>query len=593
MLFSLLVGASLFAAVPDSLEAATVVADRGLVISRTDTLRVSPSGDITSTLNLLPGLYVGDYGSLAGLKSVSLRGFGSAHTALFIDGVRVKNIQSGQADLGMLDLASTGAVVADYAQNSLSFMTARPVFGDAPVSGEVRLSYGSFGTWLPYGRLNGRLTDRWSLSASVGGTLTRGNFPLQDGTLRTNNDLKQLRTGVDLFGLLEEGDFHAKVYYNGADRGTPGSLSWPSADRQQDRNVLGQFLLRKHFGPVYTLHLSGKTAFDKLFYQSEWGNTDYRQTEFQLSSAHKFRVKPWWELSLATDLSLAGLASTLYTENRLETVVAAASAFRFSRLKANLAVEYAGVFDSNGAAWNSVSPSADLRLTLAEGLDLVAFGRRAFRTPTFNELYYPGYGNPDLKPEDAWLTDLGVDFQRKAGAWTPKLRVDGYYNWLANKIVSAPTVADPNIWLPFNVGKVQAFGADVLAGTDYARGSWTASLTARYGFQKALDKTPDSYTFDQQIPYVARHTLSVDGRLGWNGWQLGAVWNLRSGRRDAAGEMPDWNALDVSLSKDFTLGGVGLGLYAHVRNVLDCRYEIVSGYPVPGRNFMGGIRLSF
>ena len=303
MLFSLLVGASLFAAVPDSLEAATVVADRGLVISRTDTLRVSPSGDITSTLNLLPGLYVGDYGSLAGLKSVSLRGFGSAHTALFIDGVRVKNIQSGQADLGMLDLASTGAVVADYAQNSLSFMTARPVFGDAPVSGEVRLSYGSFGTWLPYGRLNGRLTDRWSLSASVGGTLTRGNFPLQDGTLRTNNDLKQLRTGVDLFGLLEEGDFHAKVYYNGADRGTPGSLSWPSADRQQDRNVLGQFLLRRHFGPVYTLHLSGKTAFDKLFYQSEWGNTDYRQTEFQLSSAHKFRVKPWWELSLATDLS--------------------------------------------------------------------------------------------------------------------------------------------------------------------------------------------------------------------------------------------------------------------------------------------------
>ena len=593
MFFSLLVSASLLAAaVPDSLQAATVVADRGLVVSRTDTLTINPLQDVTSALQQLPGLYVGDYGSLAGLKSVSLRGFGSPHTAIYIDGIRAGNVQSGQSDLGILDLQSVSSVVADYAQNSLNFLTSRPQFAGRPVSGDVRLSYGSFGTWQPYGRLNFRLGQRWSLSAQAGGILTHGNFPLEDGTLRQNNDLKQLRGALDLFGLLNGGDFHAKVYFNGADRGTPGSLTWPSTDRQSDRNVFGQFLLRKSFGPVYTLHISSKTAYDKLFYQSEWGDNTYEQTEFQLNSVHKFRVKPWWELSVAADVSLDGLSSDLYHDVRLGTVWAAATAFRFRRFKADAAVEYQGTFDRSGASWNSVSPSVDLRFTLLEGLDAVAFGRRAYRTPSFNELYYPGFGNPELKPEDAWLSDLGLDFRRKLGTFTLKARADGYYNYLTNKIISAPT-DDPYVWLPFNVGKVQAFGADVMAGFDFTSGLWLASLTARYGWQKAVDKTPDSYAFDQQISYVARHTAQVQASLAYAGWTLGVQWLLRAGRFDAAGVMPDYNVLVLTFDKSFRLGSTAIGVHFAARNLLNRRYEIISGYPVPGRNLIGGISFKF
>ena len=577
---------------PDTLEAVTVVADRGVVVSRTDTLTVNPLQDVSSTLQQLPGLYVGDYGSLSGLKSVSLRGFGSPHTALYIDGIRVGNVQSGQGDLGMLDMPSIVAVVADYAQNSLNFISGRPVFRNGPVSGDVRLQYGSFSTWQPYGRLDFRLGERWSLSASAGGVVTKGDFPLEDGTLRTNNDLRQLRGGLDLFGLLEGGDFHAKVFYNGADRGTPGSLDWPSSDRQKDRNLFGQFLLRKSFGPVYTLHLSSKASYDKLFYQSEWGNTDYGQMEFQLNSVHKFRVKPWWELSLAADVNLDGLDSNLYEDFRLGTVWAAATAFRFARFKADAAVEYAGTFDHSGASWNILSPSLDLRFTLVEGLDAVAFGRRAYRTPTFNELYYPGYGNTSLKPEDGWLTDLGLDFRRSLGGWTLKVRADGYYNYLTNKIISAPT-EDPYVWLPFNVGKVQALGADLMAGFDFVSGAWMASLTARYGWQNAVDKTPDSYTYNQQIAYVARHTAQLQGSLAFHGWTLGAQWLLRAGRYDASGSMPDYHVLDITFDKEFALGGTRIGIHAAARNVLNRRYQIISGYPVPGRHFQAGLHFRF
>ena len=593
MLFNLLLLASL-SAVPDSLEAATVVADRRWAVSRTDTLSVDPLDDAADALQQFPGLLVGDHGGLAGLKSVSLRGFGSPHTALYVDGLRVGNVQSGQNDLGFLDFASTAVIVADYAQNSLHFLSARPVFsGRRPVSGELRLQGGSFGTWQPYGRLNVRLRERWSLSAHAGGSLTKGDFPLADGTRRTNNDLRQLRSGADLFGRLDDGDFHAKIYYSGAERGTPGSLAWPSEDRQQDRNLFGQFLLHKRFGPLYSLQLSGKAGWDRLFYRSAWGDNRYEQTEWQLNSSHSFRIRPWWEVSLRADLTLDGLHSDLYHDVRVAAEAGLSTALRLGRLRADAALLYAGTVDT-GAAWHRLSPALDLRFTLLEGWDLVAFGRRAYRTPTFNELYYPGYGNPALKAEDALLTDLGTDFRRPLGAWTLRARADGYGNFLTDKIISAPSADDPNVWLPFNIGKVQAFGADVQAGFDYAAGPFMASAELRYGWQQALDKTPDSLDYGTQIPYAARHTLTAQGSAGLGGWTLSASWQLRAGRRDALGPMPDWNALDLCFSKRFSLpGATALGVQLAVRNLLDCRYEILSGYPLPGRRFQAGIHYSF
>lgn len=577
----------------DTLQAVTVVADRGVVVSRRDTVLLSPIQGVGETLLQFPGLYIGDYGGYSGLKSASLRGFGSPHTAIYVDGVRVGNVQSGQADLGMLGLSSMGSIVADYAQNSLSFNTLKPVFQGRSIAGTVRNMIGSFGTWQPFGRLDVRLGERASLSAHVGGLLTKGAFPLEDGAVWGNNDVSQLQAGMDLFGQLNGGDYHAKIFYNNADRGTPGSLSWPSDDRQIDKNYLAQGVLRKAFSPLYTLNLSGKAAYDDLNYQGAWGESNYKQTEFQLNSAHKLSLTPWWTVSLAADVAWDGLKSDLYNDSRFSGLAALASAFHFSRLKMDLAVEYAGVWDKGGASWNSFSPSADLRFTVLEGLDLVAFGRRAYRTPTFNELYYPGYGNPELKPEDAWLADVGVDFCRKWGSWTWKARVDGYYNYLTNKIVSAPS-EDPMVWLPYNIGKVQALGADVLAGFEYASGPWKISSSVRYGWQRALDKTPDSYTFDQQIPYVARNSVGIQAAASWKGWGLDAAYQQRAGRQDGTGELPDWTTIDVGFGKEFSLGKAGfLGVTVRARNILDCHYQVIRDYPMPGRSFIGGIQYRF
>ena len=489
MLFSILISAGLLFAdrtaelaeqPSDTLHAVTVTADKGVVISRTDTLHIQNPSDITGELQQVPGLQLGDYGGFAGLKTVSLRGMGSPHTAVYVDGVKVDNVQSSQGDMGMLDIENFSSVVVDYAQNSVSFNTARPVFGQAPVAGKVRLAAGSFGSYLPSARLDFRLSEPLALSANAAGIISKGDFPLANGTRRTNNDVRQVRGGLNLFGTIDEGDYHIKAFYNAAERGTPGSISWPSEDRQKDKNIYLQAVARKTFSPLYSLRMSAKAGYDDIYYTSSWGDSQYGQTELQLNSSHIFRLYRWWDISLAADLQWDRLASTNYNASRTTVISALASSFNFERLSLNIAAEYSGYIDKSQRTRHAVSPSMDFRIYVTEGLDIVGFGRRAYRVPMFNELYYVGYGNPDLLTEDAWLTDLGLDFHKSISpSWNIRAKADAFLNHLSDKITSAPTEEDPNIWLPFNIGRVRSAGLDITTGTDYKSGDWKIYVDMR------------------------------------------------------------------------------------------------------------------
>lgn len=578
----------------DSLHAVTVTADRGVVVSRADTLDIGSSISITDVLHQSTSLYVGDNGGHAGLKTVSLRGLGSAHTSVYIDGVKVGNVQSGQADIGMIGLENYESIVIDYAQNQLSFRTARPEFNDFPVAGRVRMSAGSFGTYLPSARLDFRLSDHLSLSANASGIISKGDYEYAEGLIRENNDISRISAGLDLFGLVSSGDYHLKAWFNGSERGTPGSVEWPSMDRQKDRNAFLQGVLRMNVTSLYTLRASVKGAYDYISYTSSWGDSRYGQTEFQLNSSHDFRLCNWCRITVAADIQWDALKSTNYETERLGISSAAASSFRTGRFAADAAVEFCGAFDQGADSRMAFSPSVDLRYKISDGLDIHAFGRRAYRIPTFNELYYAGYGNPSLEPEDAWLADIGAEYMLRIGdTWAVRAELDGFVTFLENKIISAPSEADPNIWQPYNVGKSRSAGVDAVAGFSH-KGEWEYSVDAKYSLQSSVDLTSDSITYGQQLPYVSRHALVVSGNVSFRGWSLNPVWNLRAGCSDGTGEMPDWNVLDATLSKSMTVPKVGLLTFQlSVRNVADTRYESVRGYPMPGRSIIGGIDLNF
>ena len=141
---------------------------------------------------------------------------------------------------------------------------------------------------------------------------------------------------------------------------------------------------------------------------------------------------------------------------------------------------------------------------------------------------------------------------------------------------------------------MHSFGLDLAAGLTWYSGDWMCSLDAKYTLLSAVDKTPDSYSYGQQIPYIAKHTLVMNAMASWKGWSLIPVWHLRAGRTDGAGMLDDWNTLDLTFSKDLKLPKTGpLSLKFSVKNLFDCRYEVSSCYPMPGRSFIGGLEYKF
>lgn len=580
---------------PDTLQGVTVVADRGVVVSRTDTLSLENVSSADELVYMVPSLGLSDYGGLSGLKSVSLRGLGSAHTAIYIDGVRVSNVQSGQPDLSFIDFSSLSTAVVDYAQNSISFNTRKPVFTDNGINGRAGLEAGSFGTWMPSARLNFRLSDKVSASAGLSALWSRGDYPCPDGSTRTNNDIRQLKAGADFWGALSKGEWHAKAYVNDAARGVPGSVTYPSDDRQKDRNAFLQGSLHNAFSRLYTLDLSAKASMDEMYYQSAWGNNEYLQRSFQLNSTHIFRISEKIGASLSAGADYDGLDSDTYTASRTNITGAASAFFRLGMLDANIGVQYDLWADAGKSSRQALSPSANLTLSLTRELSINGFARRAYRVPTFNELYYVGYGNPELKPEDALLSGIGIEWNHGLGeALRLSMSLDGFYNLLKDRITSAPTEEDPNIWLPYNIGRMQAAGADLGVSLRYGGPRWDWGFNLKYAFQDATDRTPGSSSFGMQVPYIARHSLSAGADALYRGWRLALDWILRSGRFDSYGQMPDWNSLNAAIEKEFSLSGaLGVKIGIKATDLLDTRYEAVRYYPLPGRTVLCNISIMF
>lgn len=581
------------ATLDDTLSTAVVTAEKGITVSRCDTVSLAGCFSIEEALLKTPGAAVNDNGGISGLKTVSLRGLGSSQTGIYIDGIQVGNLMSGQTDLGMLGTGNLGSVIVDYAQNRINFRTAVPVFGhnvSRKVAGRFESRGGSFGTFSPLISLSFKCSDSITASVNSEGLISRSH--------RENSDIRQVKGGVDLFGDIPGGSWKAKTYVNASDRQSPGSTSYPYLSEQKDINSFIQGGINKRINSLYSLNLTGKAAYDGMIYTDSYSESRYGQTDTRINTSHLFAIREWVKLSYALGLNWNILKSNQYTTStsstdsniyRLGGITSAAASFNHKAIRADISVEYACASDfssqgSEGKFRQCLSPSASLSVKATEGLTVSSYGRRAYRIPTFNELYYAGFGNTDLEPEDAWLADIGAEFNmRPSEFWKIGVKADIFCNWLQNKITAAPSPEDPNIWLPYNIDKVRTAGTDICISSDYHAEGWEAEGSARYTFQDS-----------QNSPYTSRHSLVLYGRAGYKGWELKGTWNLREGRTDSSGALPGWNTLDISIHKKLNIKDLfNLTLSLDAKNVTDFRYEISRGYPMPGWALFGSMAISF
>jgi vitamin B12 transporter len=200
--------------------------------------------------------------------------------------------------------------------------------------------------------------------------------------------------------------------------------------------------------------------------------------------------------------------------------------------------------------------------------ELVAQYGTAFRAPTFNELYYPFFGNAALEPEHSRSAELALKGHNGVGRW----RVSLFQTRVLDQIAF-----DSN-FLPANIDEARIRGVE--AELSLQLGSWQidSGLTAM-----DPENRGDGFDHGNTLPRRARIAGNLQAQWQHDAFFGGFRLVAQGHRYDDSANTRDLNAyatLDVQGEYRFA---PAWRVQARVANLFDKHYETVSFYNQAGR----------
>lgn len=433
-------------------------------------LEAMPAVQVSDVLKLFSGVVIKDYGGVGGMKTVSVRGFGSQHTAVSYDGIVVSDCQTGQIDLSKFSLQNTGNVELVTGSDNSIFVPARAAASastislntkvpphplnrpiqrsELPVNVDFRFTGGSFGLINPSLIIENRILphtkERYPYIASslnINYLQSKGDYPFTlyyghqgDSTSRErreNSDVHTFNVEENLFvDFNAQSQMKVKLYYYQSERGLPGAVIFykqGNSQRLYDQNAFGQVHFEHRFHRPWSYQLNAKFNFALQRYidtnylnEAGYLHNLYIQREYYLSNVVLYQPHKVISLSLANDLIYGNMSANLHdfaTPSRFQSLTVLAAKVTTRHIHAHARLLHTGVVNrvkvgESSGNLSRFSPSAGLSYQplLSEEFHLRLFYQNIFRLPTFNDLYYTEVGNRNLKPENTHQLDFGVTY---------------------------------------------------------------------------------------------------------------------------------------------------------------------------------------
>ncbi len=232
--------------------------------------------------------------------------------------------------------------------------------------------------------------------------------------------------------------------------------------------------------------------------------------------------------------------------------------------------------DDNEQFGNHTTGSLGYGFAFGNGLRLTASAGTGFKAPTFNDLYYPGFSNPDLKPEESRSLNIGI--AQYADNW----------NWTFNAYQTRvdQLIGYDSDFALVNVAEARIRGAELtgfvsLGGFD---------INAQASFTDPRDHTSGAASYDNLLARRARTSGRIDIDKAFGPLRLG-VSAAGAGHRfdDAANSvrLAGYGTVDVRV--EYAINAAW-SLQARAANVFDREYETIAWYNQPGREYQLTLR---
>ena len=226
-----------------------------------------------------------------------------------------------------------------------------------------------------------------------------------------------------------------------------------------------------------------------------------------------------------------------------------------------------GGHSTGGIAWG---------MDLGSGWRVTASHATAFKAPSFNELYYPGYSNPLLKPESSRSTELSLG--RSGDGW--HVQANAYQTRVDDLIAY-----DGSVFMPNNIDQARIRGIELTGGVELA--GW--QVDGQLGWLHARDAS-GGFNDGNQLARRPTRSARIDLDREFGDWGFGVSAIAEGARWDNAGNtlrVGGYGTLDARLSWQFSSAWT---LQANVVNLFDKDYQTSAWYQQPGREFALSLR---
>lgn len=547
-------------------------------------IRASGQTDLPGLLRGLAGFEVAQSGGHGAVSTVFLRGAARNQSLLLIDGVRVGSLTVGSAAIEQIPLDQIERV--EIVRGNVSAL-----YGANAVGGVIQVftKQGRVGT-QPYALVEVGSRSSRRVSAGVGGSLG------EQGATRYSLGLSHFRTdgesaldprkvtvnpdddGYRNVGLNASLSHQLDARHRLAARLLlqDGRVQYDNAFAPVTRDNLLDTALRNlaldwdaRFAPGWRAKLS-LAAFEEQSRDVSRGTAPTRfDTEgHQIEWRHELDLGPGQAAVSIGTARQKVRSTTAYTTPRRDTDhLALAYQASLGRGQVQAALRHDAHSDVGGATTGLLAGGWQLD----ETFKLIGSVSNAFNVPTFNQLYFPGFSNPALKPEKARSVELGL--QAAAGASLGRVAL--FRTRYRDLIAGFPAT---------NIAHAEVEGLEFSGSTEWAGWRLRASAT----FQRPED--------DQGETLIRRAREFGSVEIGRNTTQWRANAQLVHGGSRSDTDFSTFPSSRVTLPGHTLLNLTGawklapaLWLTGRVLNAADERYQTVLGYPSAGRELHVGL----
>ena len=547
----------------------------------------SAAPDLPSLLKSYTGVSIVSYGGQGASTNLYLRGMSASQTLVLINGVRASSVTTGTASLGNIPLDSIerieiakGAHSAQYGSDAMGGVV-NIITKQGGSCADGRNSCGSVtaGVSHPWGgTLSGNVQGRSAsgVDYSFGGNLigTRGyDFTLPTAFGHEPDDDGFLLGSMNA-SLSKQFDW-GRIYGDALVARSRGQYdaSFPLANEVDTTSFAGKLgtEIRHYENWSSTVELSSSVDRSRNFRDGVAGNDRFNSIRYGLfaSTQKSFDTDAVSHvLTGGAEVYREQVDSTVDFDVTARTLAAVFSQYSLSYEA--LTVDSGIRYDHNGQFGGATTYNVGASYEILPDLTLRSSYATGFRAPSFNELYYPNYSNPNLKPEKSKSYEVGLNWQ--AGADT-NLDVAFYQTWLTDAIAS-----NPPTYLPFNVAKARITGFEAALAHRFST-EWSGKVSV--DIREPLNQDTGKYIpYRDRLKAMAEIIYSPTEELDLTTRVLYGAARYANAANTV--KLPDYVTVDFTAL--YALDAASQVKFA-VENLFDADYSTVTDYRAPGRTF--------